>query len=82
MHDLVAREFAIEVRDLLLMRPPGNGFELSRNTDRLLPVLFLLVDLQQIFERSFRVYRIFEFGEQLFGTVEKPCLEIVLSQLE
>src|SRR6266545_4613290 len=81
MHHLARSELAVEIRDFLLVRTSRNGFELLRDADRFLPVLFLLVDLEQEFERALGMRRTFELEEQLFGAVQEPGLQIILRKL-
>src|SRR6267154_475536 len=76
------RELAVVIRDFLLRGLPGVLFQLERDSDRLHPVLFLLVDLEQEFQRFGAVRRALELDEHLFRAVEKPGLEIVLPQLD
>src|ERR1700704_509545 len=66
------RELAVVVRDFLLRGLPGVFFQLERDSDRLHPVLFLLVDLKQEFQRFGAVRRALELDEHLFRAVEKP----------
>src|SRR5687768_4165347 len=82
MNDFVARELAVKIRDLLLMRVPGMRLELSSGVYRLLPVLFLLVYLEQALERRLGMHRIFKLREQLLRAIEQTRLEIVLRQLK
>ena len=55
---------------------------LLRGLDRLVPVLFLLVDLEQELERCCSCWRALELAEKLLGAVEQARLEIVLRELE
>src|SRR5688500_17082090 len=82
MRELGAGELAIEVRDLLLVRLAGDRLELVRDANRLLPVLFLLIDLEEEIERGLRVRRAFEPQEKLLGAIQQAGLEIVLRELE
>ena len=82
VHHLTARELAVEVRDLLLVRAPGDRLELLGNADRFLPVFFLLIDLEEELERLLRMSGPVQLQEQLFRAIEQPGFEIVLRELE
>src|SRR5213596_1144567 len=76
------RELAVVIRDFLLRGLPGVLFQLERDPDGLHPVLFLLIDLEQEFQRLGAMRRALELEKRLFSTIEKPSLEIVLPQLD
>ena len=82
MHHLDARELAIEVGDFFLMRTTCDRFELLCDADCLLPVLFLLIDLEKEFERGFLMRASFELRKELLCTIEEPSLQIILRELE
>ena len=60
----------------------STDFEFLRRVDRLLPVLFLLIDLEQELERRLRVRSAFELAKKLFGAIEQARLQIILRELE
>src|SRR5882672_6643463 len=76
------RELAIVIRDLLLRGLPGVFLQLERDPDGLHPVLLLLVDLEQEFQRLGAVRRALELGKHLLRAVEEPGLQVVLPQLD
>src|SRR6267143_243152 len=76
------RELAIVIRDLLLRGLPGVFLQLERDPDGLHPVLLLLVDLEQEFQRLGAVRRALELGKHLLRAVEEPGLEVVLPRVD
>src|SRR5437879_3853165 len=76
------RQLAVVIRDFLLRGLPGVLLQLEGDPDRLHPVLFLLVDLEQEFQRLGTMRRAPELEEHLFRAIEKPGLEVVLPQLD
>src|SRR2546428_12240670 len=76
------RELAVVVRDFFLHGLPRVLFQLERDRDRLHPVFFLLIDLEQELQRFGTMRRTVEPEKHLFRAVEKPGLEIVLPQFD
>src|SRR5712691_8160313 len=76
------RELAIVIRDFLLRGLPGVLFQLESDADRLHPVLLLLIDLEQEFQRLGAVRRALELEKHLLRAIEEPGLEVVLPQLD
>src|SRR5947207_302685 len=70
MRSFRERELAIIVRDLLLRGLPGVLLQLERDPDGLHPVLLLLVDLEQEFQRLRAMRRGLELQEHLFRAIE------------
>ena len=81
MHHFRLRHLAVEVCDLSGAGVTRDAVELARGLDGLLPVLLLLVDLEQELERLLLVRRALELQEQGLGTIQQPGLEIVLGEL-
>ena len=81
MHHLAHRELAAEVGDLLLVRAAGHRLELAGDVDRLVPLLLLLVDLEQVLARERRLRARLELLEHLLGAVQDAGLEVVLAEL-
>ncbi len=78
--DLDRRELAVEVRNLLLPALPGIALEFARRADCLFPVLFLLVDVQQVLQRGAPVWPLRQPLERLLGAVKQPRLQVVLAE--
>src|SRR5436190_4176276 len=76
------RQLAVVIRDFFLRGLPGVLLQLEGDPDRLHPVLFLLVDLEQEFQRLGAMRRALELEEHLFRAIEKPGLEVVLTELD
>ena len=82
IHDFPGCHLAIEVGDFLLVRLPGDDFQLLRAVDRFLPVLLLLVDVAQVLQRVLGMRAARQLREELLRAVKEPRLEIVLGKLE
>src|SRR5438034_3427912 len=76
------RQLAIIVGDFLEVRSLCQRLHALGHSDRLLPVLFLLEDLQQEAERLDLERAAVELAEELFGAIEEPGAVKILRQLE
>ena len=64
-------------------RAPAQRFELLTRVDRFLPFLFLFVNSAQALECLNLVTRpLRESDEQFLGSVQEPCVQIILRQRE
>jgi hypothetical protein len=76
-NDLGRGEFAVVLGNLLV----GSEVRQFRgDRDRLLPVLFKLIDLEQVALGAFGQFGVAQPVEGLLGAIEQACLEIVLSE--
>ena len=82
MRGLDRGQLAVELGDLLLPRLPGLLLERPGDLDRPLPLLLLLVDLEQARERLQALRAVAQPREDLLGAVEEPGLQVVLAELE
>src|SRR3981081_4285924 len=70
------------MRDFLEVGPLGQRLHALGGRNRFLPVLLLLVDLQQESQRLNLERAAVEPGKKLFRAVEQACAVEILSQLE
>ena len=76
-------EFAVVMRFLQRHLFTRKAFELVGNVETRDPVAFLLIDHQQIAQRRPHMQAsLFQFAEQILGTVEQSGTHIILTEFE
>ena len=76
-------EFAMELSNRRALRFAGRLLESARMADRLIPVAFVLIDADQVFQCRWRlrVHRD-EIGEERLRAIEEAGAHVVLAELE